>query len=249
MSEGTVSLTKNDKLAIIEFSHPKGNSLPGMLLRSLASKFKEVATDDSISAVLLKSTGDKVFCAGASFDELLAVTDQQSSENFFGGFPEVLLAMKDCPQPVITAVQGKAIGGGVGLIAASDYVIAHPDAAARLSELALGFGPFIIGPFVERKIGIGNFQAMTLDTEWRDSRWCLATGLFSKILTESPFDFTSLETVLKICNSNAEALRKLKSIFWSESENLAAMLQERVKVTASLALTDFVRSKVKDFQK
>ncbi len=245
MSNGTI--TKSIKAAVlsIEFAHPKGNSMPGALLRQLAELISEAGKDPAINSIILKSSGDSVFCAGASFDELLSVNNQTEAEKFFGGFAQVILAMRRCSKPIIGRVQGKAIGGGVGLIAACDYVIASANASVRLSELSLGFGPFIIGPVVARKIGNPAFQAMTLDTEWRDSSWCLANGLYSLLAKDnSELDSLVEKISTNLSLANAAALLELKEVFWSDLPNFEALLKERTKITAKLVLSEFVRNKV-----
>ncbi len=245
MSQGTLKTTLEDRVLIIEFGHPKGNSMPGSLLAQLAGSINEATKDSKVGSIILKSSGEGIFCSGASFDELLEVKTQAESELFFGGFAKVIIAIRNCPKPVIASIQGKAIGGGVGLIAACDYTIAIRNSAVRLSELALGFGPFIIGPVVERKIGKSNFQNLTLDTEWRDSAWCLQHGLFSKVVdTLSDLQEHTNALASNLASSNPEALKSLKDIFWCDFPNLEALLSSRVTTTAALVLTDFVKSKV-----
>jgi methylglutaconyl-CoA hydratase len=249
MNNGIVKTSSADGILTIEFSHPKGNCMPGSSLRELSKHIDQAAKDITTRAIILRSTGDSVFCSGASFDELLQVKTNQESEEFFGGFALVIKSMRNCPKPIITRVQGKAIGGGVGIIAASDYVVGLHSASARLSELSLGFGPFIIGPVVERRIGKANFQSMTLDTEWRDGKWCLQTGLFSKVSESiSELDIEIQKIARTLADSNPAAFWELKEIFWNDIPNLSELLDKRVKITGSLVLSDFVREKVKAVQ-
>lgn len=249
MSNGTITKSINSLVLNIEFAHPKGNSMPGALLRELADSINSASSDSGIKAIVLRSAGDSTFCAGASFDELLSVNTPSEAEKFFGGFAEVILAMRKCTKPIIGRVQGKAIGGGVGLIAACDYVVASTNSAVRLSELSLGFGPFIIGPVVARKIGDPQFQAMTLDTEWRDANWCLAHGLFS-IVTKDQAELDNCVNKISsmLTASNSAALLELKEIFWADLPNLEQLLRERTKITAKLILSDFVKSKVRSIK-
>jgi methylglutaconyl-CoA hydratase len=250
MNQGSLHTALEAKVLTIEFGHPKGNSMPGALLANLACSINDAAKDPKVGAVILKSAGEGVFCSGASFDELLEVKTQQESELFFGGFAKVIIAIKNSPKPIVASIQGKAIGGGVGLIAACDYTIAIRKSAVRLSELALGFGPFIIGPVVERKIGKSSFQNLTLDTEWRDSAWCLQNGLFSKVVDSfSELQQFTKNIAMTLASSNPAALKSLKDIFWSDFPNLEALLSSRVQTTASLVLTEFVKSKVDEIHK
>ena len=169
--DGSVSVDLRDAIAVVTFGHPKSNSLPGALLRTLASEISRIAGNSAIKAIVLRSEGTGAFCAGASFDELKAISDAASGREFFSGFAGVVLAMIRAPQFVVARVHGKVTGGGVGLVAASDYSIATKDAALKLSELAVGIGPFVIGPVVERKVGRGPFQAMSVDADWRSAEW------------------------------------------------------------------------------
>ena len=245
ISDGSI-LTRNDNgIGIIEFAHPKGNSLPGKLLDKLAVQIQLFGENPDCKALLIRSQGNGPFCAGASFDELLNLKSQEQSEVFFSGFAKVMSAMISCPKFIVCRVQGKAIGGGVGLIAASDYVLAHKDSSIKLSELSIGFGPFIIGPIVERKLGRANFQNLTIDSEWRDSSWCCERGLFST-LHESieELDRATSAILKELSERNIEAMRSLKKIFWEDSSTLSNLIFTRVKETAKLALSPFVREKV-----
>ena len=178
---GTVSSYVGDGVADVAFGHPKSNSLPSTVLSALAKEIAEVGARDDVRVVVLRSYGAAAFCAGASFDELVAISDEATGKEFFMGFARVILAMTRCPKPIVTRVQGKVVGGGVGIVAASDYVLAVDDASLRLSELAVGIGPFVVGPVIEHKIGVGAFGAMAIDAAWRDAKWGEQQGLYAKL--------------------------------------------------------------------
>ena len=182
--DGSVSVELKDAIAVVAFGHPKSNSLPGTLLRKLADEITRIAGNSGIKVIVLRSEGTGAFCAGASFDELRAISDATSGRDFFSGFANVILAMVHAPQFVVARVHGKVTGGGVGLVAASDYCIATKDASLKLSELAVGIGPFVIGPVVERKVGHGPFQAMSVDADWRDASWAERHGLYSRVVPD-----------------------------------------------------------------
>src|SRR5690349_12146100 len=179
---GRVAVEITDGIATVRFGHPKGNSLPGALLRELAERIADVGRDARARVIVLRSDGTGPFCAGASFDELTAIADEAAGKEFFSGFARVILAMLRCPQLVVTAVHGKVAGGGVGIVAASDYAIAIESAACKLSELAVGIGPFVVGPVIERKIGLAAFQGMAVDADWRDARWSHLQGLYTQLV-------------------------------------------------------------------
>ena len=176
-TSGTVSVSAANKIAAITFSHPKGNSLPGNLLRELAASIDDAGKDPGIRAIVLQSAGEKTFCAGASFDELVTLKTLDEGKAFFMGFARVILAMKNCPKCIVTRVRGKAVGGALGIIAASDHVLAHGSASVRLSELSLGIGPFVIAPALGRKIGLKALTELSVSTEWRDAGWAERCGL------------------------------------------------------------------------
>ena len=178
---GDVQVEIADGVGTVEFHHPKGNSLPGLLLRRLAEEITALGSDDSVRVIVLRSGGTGPFCAGASFDELTRVSTPEEGREFFSGFSRVILAMMRAPKFVVTRVQGKAVGGAVGLIAASDYVLAASGATAKLSELAVGIGPFIVGAVIEKKIGLAGFSAMAVDADWREAGWCERQGRYARV--------------------------------------------------------------------
>jgi len=234
----------------ITFSHPKSNSLPGDLLRKIARSVEEFAAEPEVSVLLLQSSGEKAFCAGASFDELLAVETPEESVHFFSGFAEVIQAMRNCPKFILTRVQGKAVGGGVGLIAASDYVLATDRAAIKLSELELGIGPFIIGPAVERKVGPAAFAELAIEADWRSAQWASEHGLYNRGLCSSieELDSQIAELTKRLAGFHLDAMTKLKEATWASTDSWNTLLPERVQTTARLALSEFVQKKVASFK-
>lgn len=246
--DGTVVVEPRDAIAVIRFGHPKSNSLPGALLQKLADEIGRVAANSGIKVIVLRSEGTGAFCAGASFDELKAISDAGSGRDFFSGFAKVILAMIRAPQFVVTRVQGKITGGGVGLVAASDYSIAVKDASFKLSELALGIGPFVIGPVVERKIGRGPFQAMSIDADWRDAAWGERHGLYSRVVDDTKALDEAVEHVVGfLSGANPEAIRQLKHVFWDDAEAWPALLERRAEISGALALSTHTRAAIERF--
>lgn len=245
MDAGTVHTVIADGIGTVTFSHPRGNSLPGQLLRALAGAIDQLAASAAVRVLVLESGGEKTFCAGASFDELLSVKNLEQSRTFFSGFALVILAMRRCPKFIIARVQGKAVGGGVGLIAAADYVLASDAAAVRLSELALGIGPFVIGPAVERKIGAAAFGEMAIDADWRSAEWARARGLFAQTYPSVvALDEAVRQLATRLAAFHPEAMRQLKAVLWEGTEQWEQLLAERYQITASLALTEFVQGAI-----
>jgi len=247
-TEGSVEVQVRDAIATVTFSHPRSNSLPSALLRKLAQEITDVSANPGITVIVLRSSGDKAFCAGASFDEMKAVSDAASGKEFFSGFARVILAMTRAPQFVVTRVQGKVTGGGVGLVAASDYVFAVEGAALKLSELAVGLGPFVIGPVVERKVGRGPFAAMSVDADWRSAEWAERHGLYARLFAETKEMDKALDDLLAFLSAaNPEAIRQFKTVLWADTGQWPEMLEQRAAISGALALSDHTRAAIARF--
>lgn len=249
MSEGYVKSQVNNHVAMIEFFHPAQNSLPGNLLKELVTNIDEHSANNDVYVIILKSAGDRTFCAGASFTELAAINDLESGKSFFMGFANVINAIRKSPKIVIGRVQGKAVGGGVGLASACDYCMATKYASVRLSELAVGIGPFVIGPAVERKIGLSAYSQMALNAdEWQTAEWAKSKGLF----TESFESIEQLDAYIEhfvadLVTKNPEALRLLKKIFWEGTDHWDSLLVERAAMSGNLILSDFSKKAIGNF--
>jgi methylglutaconyl-CoA hydratase len=241
-ADGSVTLDAAKRVATVTFDHPKSNALPGAVLRALAQAIRDADAQHDSNVILLRSRGTGAFCAGASFDELRAIRTESEGEEFFSGFARVILAMRRCQKPVVARIHGKAAGGGVGLAAAADYAIAHASAAARLSELAIGIGPFVVGPVIERRIGHGHFAAMALDHDWRDARWCERAGLYARVC-ESPseLDDAVAAIVARLAAASPLALAALKRALWEGTADWERMLFERAAISGRLVLTEPAR--------
>ena len=248
--EGSVKATIENSIVRLKFFHPQSNSLPGKLLRELASAIEEAGKNQDARVILLCSEGEKAFCAGASFDELVSINDLQTGKEFFSGFAMVINAIRKAPKFVIARVQGKAVGGGVGLACAADYSIAHESSSVKLSELAVGIGPFVVGPAVERKIGTSAFSQMSMNaTEWYSSEWALQKGMFASVHTTfAEMDDTINILTNKLSQSNPEAMAELKKVFWSGTENWDTLLTERAAISGRLVLSDFTRNAIQKFK-
>ena len=247
--EGTVSVRIADGIGHLEFFHPKGNSLPGALLRQLAAEVTALAANPEVRVISLQSGGTGPFCAGASFDELVAITDEAQGQEFFSGFSRVILAMIRAPQLVVTRVHGRAAGGAVGLIAASDFSVAVRTASAKLSELAVGIGPFVVGPVIERKIGLAAFSAMAVDADWRDAEWGERHGLYSRLVDDASALHQETEHLLRtLAASNPEAMATLKRVFWAGTEQWDTLLAERAAMSGRMVLSEFTRSAIAGFK-
>lgn len=247
--EGYIRSLKNNGLGTIEFFHPAHNSLPGYLLVDLRQAIENLDNDEEVKVILIKSSGEKSFCAGASFTELASIDDIQTSKMFFMGFANVINSIRKCHKIVIGRIHGKAVGGGVGLAAACDYAMASKFASVRLSELAVGIGPFVIGPAVERKIGFSAFSQMALNPEeWQTAEWAKQKGLF----TESFDTVVQLDEYIshftgKLLAYNPEALSELKEIFWNGTENWDDLLEQRAAISGKLLLSDFSKNAIASF--
>lgn len=240
---GTVTHSVEHGIATVTFGHPKGNSLPGATLRELAATFDALSRREDAGVIVLRSEGSGPFCAGASFDELRRITDAQEGKAFFSGFAHVILAMRRAPQFIVARVHGKAVGGGVGLVAASDYAIACEGAAVRLSELAVGIGPFVVGPVIEHKIGPGHFMSLSVDFDWRDAAWGERVGLYARTARDADDLDVKVDTLArKLASANPAAMREMKRVFWQGTDHWDTLLYERATISGSLVLTAPARS-------
>ena len=240
-----------NNIATIEFGHPASNSFPSELLERLTKELHAISQNNEVSVIILKSEGEKAFCAGASFDELVAISNLEEGEKFFSGFANVINAMRTCGKIVIGRVQGKTVGGGVGLAAACDYVLATEAASIKLSELTIGIGPFVIEPAVTRKIGLAATSELTLDaTSWKNAYWAKEKGLYAKVFeTIKELDDEVDLLATKLANYNPEALSALKKVLWQNTDDWGNLLKERAKISGELVLSDFTKNALSKFAK
>lgn len=247
---GSVDTDVRDGIATITFQHPAHNSLPGKLLAELAQSIRLAGQDKVVRVIVLKSGGDRTFCAGASFDELISIKDFETGKAFFMGFARVINAMRTCPKFIIGRVQGKTVGGGVGVAAATDYCLATKYASVKLSELAIGIGPFVVGPAVERKLGSSGMQQLAINaTEWQSADWARQRGLYADVYdTAEEMDKAVEDLAQKLAASNPEAMRQLKEVFWGGREDWDTLLEERAAASGRLVLSDFTVNAIEAFK-
>ena len=250
MSTGYINTTIADGVGTIEFFHPASNSLPGHLLADLANAVTEMGANPEVRVMVIKSAGDRAFCAGASFDELVAIDDFETGKLFFSGFANVINAMRKAPKIIIGRVQGKAVGGGVGMASAVDYCLATEAASVKLSELAIGIGPFVVGPAVERKVGKSAMSAMTINaTAWKTAEWGAEKGLYAEIFPDIPALDKAVDTLAaKLAASNPEAMAGLKATFIEGTEHWDELLAERAAMSGKLVLSDFTKNAIAAFK-
>ena len=250
MEEAYVRLNIENQVGTIEFFHPAHNSLPGELLHKLTAAIEEAGDNKEIKVIVLKSGGDRTFCAGASFNELVAIDDLESGQQFFSGFANVINAMRKCPKLIIGRVQGKAVGGGVGLASATDYCMATKYSAIKLSELHVGIGPFVVGPAVQRKIGLSAMSQIAIDANtFYSAEWAMQKGLYARVFDSAgDMDKAISEFCKQLCEYNAEAMKELKSMFWAGTENWDELLKHRAGISGRLVLSDFTKQTLKRFK-
>jgi methylglutaconyl-CoA hydratase len=237
-------------ITTIEFYHPQSNSLPGKILEKLAFEIHFAGTHAETKVIILKSAGDRTFCSGASFDELVQIQTEAEGQKFFSGFAQVINAMRKCPKFIIARIQGKCVGGGVGIAAAADYAIAVEGADIKLSELAVGIGPFVVGPAVERKIGVAAFSALATDASmWRNCEWAKRKGLFAEVHVNTTNMDESIERLSQsLSHSNPEAMAEMKKMFWHGTEHWDSLLKERAAVSGKLILSEFSKKAIEKFK-
>ena len=250
MSEPYVTSETKNQVATITFFHPAHNSLPGNLLAKLAHEIQKAGENQEIKVIILKSGGNRTFCAGASFKELIHIENKTEGERFFSGFANVINAMRKCPKFIIGRVQGKTVGGGVGLASAADYCLATKYAAIKLSELNLGIGPFVVGPAVQRKIGVSGMSQIAINaSEFYSAEWAKQKGLFADVFeTTEDLDQAVVELIDKLCTYNPEAVKHMKQMFWRGTEDWDDLLQQRAKISGELVLSKFTKEKLDRFK-
>ncbi len=250
MSKPYVKQNIVNEVAYIEFFHPAHNSLPGNVLAELAQTITDAGNNKDVKVIVLKSGGDRTFCAGASFEELINIDDAATGKVFFSGFANVINAMRKCPKFIIGRIQGKTVGGGVGLAAATDYCMATKFAAIKLSELNIGIGPFVVGPAIERKIGLSAMSQIAIDANsFYPAEWAQQKGLFTQVYESTEALNNAVKTTAEhLCTYNPEAMVEMKKVFWSGTDNWDDLLAERAATSGRLVLSEFTKEKLKTYK-
>ena len=249
--EAYVKSTIENGIGTIEFFHPQSNSMPSSQLKNLVEEINNLSQNDEVKVIVLKSGGEKAFCAGASFDELISIKDFETGKTFFSGFANVINAMRKSPKLIIARIHGKAVGGGVGIACAADYTFATESASVKLSELAVGIGPFVIGPVVERKIGTSSFAQLAINaTEFYSAEWAQEKSMYQDVY-ETPEEMDAEINLLaeKLAKSNPDAMTKLKEVFWKGTDDWDQLLTERAAVSGQLVLSEFTVNAINQFKK
>ncbi len=241
---GNITTIISNKIATIEFSHPASNSFTSKMLNSFTSELHNLSANPDVAVIVIQSSGTNVFCAGASFNELKAVSNLAEGTQFFSGFANVLNAMRTCPKLIIGNIQGKSVGGGVGIIAACDYALATQESAIKLSELAIGIGPFVIEPAISRKIGKSAAAEITLESNnWKTATWANQKGLYAKVFeTKAELDSEVTQFATQLANYPLSALVEIKKMFWQNTQNWETLLYERAAISGKLVLSDFTKT-------
>lgn len=244
-----VSYIIENGIARLSFFDPKSNSLPGATLQAMADTITLLAKDKNVKVIIIKSEGDRAFCAGASFDELISINDEKEGHAFFMGFAKVINAMRTCPKFIIGRVQGKAVGGGVGMASSVDFCMATKFASVKLSELAIGIGPFVVGPAVQRKIGLSAMSELAINaTEWRSAQWAKEKGLYQEVFENiDAMDQAISDLATRLSTFNPEAMQELKKNFWEGCEHWDTLLPERASISGKLVLSEFTKNAIAKF--
>lgn len=248
--EAFVKTELKHNIGCITFFHPAGNSFPGAQLQKLVEAIETLDQNEAVTLILLQSEGNS-FCAGASFDELVAIEDLEAGKKFFSGFANVINAMRSCSKLIVAKVQGKAVGGGIGIVAAADYALATTKADIKLSELTIGIGPFVIEPAVSRKIGATAMAELTLDaSNWKTAQWAFEKGLYAQLVaTPEALDERTEAFTMQLASYHPEALKEMKKVLWQNTDHWSSLLYERAAISGSLVLSDFTKNALAKFKK
>ncbi|MDB9781133.1 enoyl-CoA hydratase/isomerase family protein [Flavobacteriaceae bacterium] len=250
MTKAYVKQTIENNISFIEFYHPSHNSLPGDILQQLVDLIKNAGDNEDVKVIVLKSGGERTFCAGASFTELANITDEAAGKVFFLGFANVMNAMRTCPKFIIGRVQGKTVGGGIGLAACSDYCMATKYAEIKLSELNIGIGPFVVGPAIERKIGLSALSQISIDAStFYSASWAKQKGLFTQVYDNiTELDLAVKDLATQLCSYNLEAMKEMKKMFWRGTDHWDYLLAEQAQISGRLVLSNFTKEKLRKFK-
>lgn len=250
MSKSYAKQTVVNNISFIEFYHPSHNSLPGDILHNLVELIKNAGDNDDVRVIVLQSGGDRTFCAGASFTELVTISDEKSGMIFFSRFAKLINAMRTCPKFIIGRIQGKTVGGGLGIVAASDYCLATKHAEIKLSELNIGIGPFVIGPVIERKIGLSLLSQISLNPKkFYSALWAEKYGLYSEVFENtSELDKAVMTFAEELCSYNPEAMKEMKKSFWRGTDHWDILLNEQAKISGRLVLSSFTKNELSKFK-
>jgi methylglutaconyl-CoA hydratase len=248
--EAYVNQNIQNGISTIEFFHPAHNSLPGTILAELVKNIHDAGSNNKVKVIVLKSSGARTFCAGASFEELININDAETGKVFFSGFANVINSMRKCPKFIIGRIQGKTVGGGVGIASATDYCMATKFASIKLSELNLGIGPFVVGPAVERKLGLSGMSQIAIDANsFYSADWAKQKGLFAQVYESTEEMDKAIQSFAeKLCSYNPEAMKEMKKVFWSGTEDWDDLLAERAAISGCLVLSDFTKETLKKFK-
>ncbi|MDB9913559.1 enoyl-CoA hydratase/isomerase family protein [Flavobacteriaceae bacterium] len=247
--EAYVNQNIQNGISTIEFFHPAHNSLPGTILAELVKNIHDAGSNNKVKVIILKSGGTRTFCAGASFEELININDAETGKVFFSGFANVINSMRKCPKFIIGRIQGKTVGGGVGIASATDYCMATKFASIKLSELNLGIGPFVVGPAVERKLGLSGMSQIAIDANsFYSADWSKQKGLFMQVYESTEEMDKAIQSFAeKLCSYNPDAMKEMKKVFWSGTEDWDDLLAERAAISGRLVLSDFTKETLKKF--
>ena len=245
-----VTSAEDKGVATLTFFHPQHNAMPSDLLAKLRQAIVQAGQDPAVKVIVLCSAGERSFCAGASFEELVAIENKAQGEAFFNGFAQVINAMRLCPKFIIARIHGKAVGGGVGLAASADYALASQYASVKLSELSIGIGPFVVAPAIARKIGVSALGQMTLNAKtFYTAQWAKDKGVFAEVLPDAQALDDAIETLChEIKSYHPEAMAEMKRVLWSGTEHWETLLAERAAISGGLVLNDFTKATLERFK-
>ncbi|MEM1002541.1 MAG: enoyl-CoA hydratase-related protein, partial [Bacteroidota bacterium] len=184
------------------------------------------------------------------FKELININDESTGKVFFSGFANVINAMRKCPKFIIGRIQGKTVGGGVGLASSTDYCMASKFAAIKLSELNVGIGPFVVGPAVQRKLGVSGMSQIAIDANsFYSAEWAKNKGLYAQVFESTgELDVGVKSFAEHLATYNPEAMREMKAMFWKGTEDWDDLLAKRAAISGRLVLSDFTKETLKRFK-
>ncbi len=234
-------------IGFLEFGNPAGNSLPSPLLKAFKAGLIALEKDSNVRVIVIQSFGDRAFCGGASLAEMKTLQTLEEATAFFMGIADLINTLRSLSKFVIGRVHGKVVGGGVGLVAACDYVLANRTAQIKLSELSIGIGPYVIEPVVSRKIGGTAFAQLSLDAhQWKSATWAEDKGLYNALFeTQVELDLAVKTNAERFASYPEKAVKTLRKLHWKETEHWDKLLPKNAAITGELALQEATQNILK----
>lgn len=246
----TILIEKSDGVATVTLNRPEArNAFNEDMMQEIKSFFDHTVHDDETDVVVLKGEG-KGFCAGADLNYMFSAQTKTREQNIEEG---LLMAhmLKDialCPKPTIAVVHGACLGGGIGLAAACDVVLAHEKTSFAFAEIKLGLAPSVISPFVIAKIGLSHARRFFITGEKFGAKLAVSLGLVHVLFTDESLPITLAALIQELKQNSQPAISAIKDLI-DKNQNLkgAELTQFTAEHITNLRQSEDARARMKKF--